>query len=113
MTPKHLKWQPPPRLTHLLRTTGAAAAGLEGPSSRASKNTASATPAQTPSPRRDDCDRGGCESYGCEPVFALAYIRHVNDHGQDLQLTYASPLFEQALIEAGMDEQARERFTLR
>ena len=21
----------------------------------------------------------GCEGYGCEPVFALAYIRHVND----------------------------------
>ena len=39
----------------------------------------------------------GCEGYGCEPVFALAYIRHVNDNGKDLQLTYASPLFEQAL----------------
>ncbi len=39
----------------------------------------------------------GCEGYGCEPVFALAYIRHVNDNGKDLQLTYASPLFEKAL----------------
>ena len=36
----------------------------------------------------------GCEGYGCEPVFALAYIRHVNDNGKDLQLTYGSPLFE-------------------
>ncbi len=45
----------------------------------------------------------GCEGYGCEPVFALAYIRHVNDNGKDLQLTYASPLFEQALTEAGVD----------
>ena len=45
----------------------------------------------------------GCEGYGCEPVFALAYIRHVNDNGKDLQLTYASPLFEQALVEAGLD----------
>jgi len=33
----------------------------------------------------------GCEGYGCEPVFALAYIRHVNDKGKDMQLTYASP----------------------
>ena len=49
----------------------------------------------------------GCEGYGCEPVFALAYIRHVNDNGRDLQLTYASPLFEQALIEAGVNEQER------
>ena len=39
----------------------------------------------------------GCEGYGCEPVFALAYIRHVNDNGKDLKLTYASPMFEQAL----------------
>ncbi len=45
----------------------------------------------------------GCEGYGCEPVFALAYIRHVNDNGKDLQLTYASPLFEQALIKEGID----------
>jgi ribonucleoside-diphosphate reductase alpha chain len=50
----------------------------------------------------------GCEGYGCEPVFALAYIRHVNDNGQDLQLIYASPLFEKALIEAGLDEPTRQ-----
>ena len=51
----------------------------------------------------------GCEGYGCEPVFALAYVRHVNDNGQDLQLQYTSPLFERRLIEAGLDEAARER----
>jgi ribonucleoside-diphosphate reductase alpha chain len=45
----------------------------------------------------------GCEGYGCEPVFALAYIRHVNDNGKDLTLTYASPLFENALINSGID----------
>ncbi len=50
----------------------------------------------------------GCEGYGCEPVFALAYIRHVNDNGNDLQLTYASPLFEKALIEFGLDEEERQ-----
>jgi len=44
----------------------------------------------------------GCEGYGCEPVFALAYTRHVNDNGKDLQLSYTSPLFEKALIEAGV-----------
>ena len=49
----------------------------------------------------------GCEGYGCEPVFALAYIRHVNDNGQDLQLTYTSPLFNQAMEEAGLDEETR------
>jgi ribonucleoside-diphosphate reductase alpha chain len=50
----------------------------------------------------------GCEGYGCEPVFALAYIRHVNDGGKDLQLTYTSPLFEKALINAGLSKKERK-----
>ena len=50
----------------------------------------------------------GCEGYGCEPVFALAYIRHVNDNGKDLKLTYGSPLFEAALEKAGMTTEARQ-----
>ena len=49
----------------------------------------------------------GCEGYGCEPVFALAYMRHVNDNGQNLTLTYASPLFEEALANQGLDETQR------
>lgn len=49
----------------------------------------------------------GVESYGCEPVFALAYTRHVNDNGQDLELDYVSPMFERALIKAGVDEPSR------
>ncbi len=51
----------------------------------------------------------GCEGYGCEPVFALAYIRHVNDNGNDLQLTYASPAFEKALQEYGMNNEQRQK----
>jgi ribonucleoside-diphosphate reductase alpha chain len=50
----------------------------------------------------------GCEGYGCEPVFALAYIRHMNDNGSDLPLTYTSPLFEKALIDAGLDEDTQK-----
>jgi len=50
-----------------------------------------------------------CEAYGCEPVFALAYVRHVNDNGQDLELRYVSPIFLQALEEAGLDGAVRER----
>jgi ribonucleoside-diphosphate reductase alpha chain len=49
-----------------------------------------------------------CEGYGCEPIFALAYTRHVNDNGQDLELTYASPLFEETLINAGLNETQRQ-----
>lgn len=51
----------------------------------------------------------GCEGYGCEPVFALAYIRHVNDQGRDLELTYTSPLFMQAMRNAGLDDRRRGR----
>ena len=47
----------------------------------------------------------GCEGYGCEPVFALAYVRHVNDHGKDLKLTYASPRFDEALKKLGLGEE--------
>ena len=50
----------------------------------------------------------GCEGYGCEPVFALAYIRHVNDNGKDLRLTYASPRFEEALKKLGLGEEKRQ-----
>jgi ribonucleoside-diphosphate reductase alpha chain len=50
----------------------------------------------------------GCEGYGCEPVFALAYIRHVNDNGKDLTLTYASPAFENKLQAAGIEPELRQ-----
>jgi ribonucleoside-diphosphate reductase alpha chain len=50
----------------------------------------------------------GCEGYGCEPVFALAYIRHVNDNGNDMQLVYSSPQFEKALKDAGLEEATRQ-----
>ena len=50
----------------------------------------------------------GCEGYGCEPVFALAYVRHVNDKGKDLQLTYASPRFETALEKVGITGQRKQ-----
>jgi ribonucleoside-diphosphate reductase alpha chain len=50
----------------------------------------------------------GCEGYGCEPVFALAYVRHVNDQGRDLQLTYASPRFDHALRALGLGGEKRQ-----
>jgi ribonucleotide reductase alpha subunit len=40
----------------------------------------------------------GCEGYGCEPVFALAYYRNVNDKGENLQLLYGSPELEAELL---------------
>jgi ribonucleoside-diphosphate reductase alpha chain len=51
----------------------------------------------------------GIEAYGCEPVFALSYVRHMNDNGNDVELRYTSPHFRQALEEAGLDEETRGR----
>ncbi len=51
----------------------------------------------------------GCEAYGCEPVYALAYTRKVHDEGKEIELRYVSPLFLQALGRAGIDEPTRER----
>ena len=51
----------------------------------------------------------GCEGYGCEPVFALAYTRYVKEAGGDVSLTYVSPLFLEALERAGIAEPQRQR----
>ena len=50
----------------------------------------------------------GCEGYGCEPVFALAYTRHVVEGDGELDLTYTSPLFEQALEESDLSPELKE-----
>jgi len=51
----------------------------------------------------------GCEGYGCEPVFALGYIRHFKDGDKNVELAYTSPLFEQALNGANLDEATKAR----
>jgi ribonucleoside-diphosphate reductase alpha chain len=51
----------------------------------------------------------GCEGYGCEPVFALGYIRHFKDGDKDVELVYTSPLFEQALNATDLDEATKAR----
>jgi len=51
-----------------------------------------------------------CESYGCEPVFALAYVRNVMDHKEDgrYKLYYTSPLFKKALDNSSLTEEQKE-----
>lgn len=106
--PDNLTWQPPVPLSPYTRDWGRPTVDwnlvLDGISRFGIRNAAQTTIA----PTGTIATVAGCEGYGCEPVFALAYIRHVNDNGKDLQLTYTSPLFEKALIEAGLDETARQ-----
>ena len=107
--PENLRWSPPqplapyegdwnrPQLDWAGITSGIRSYGI--------RNAAQTTVA----PTGTIATVAGCEGYGCEPVFALAYIRHVNDNGKDLQLTYGSPAFEKALERAGIDSQQRQK----
>ncbi len=105
--PSHLTWQPPQPLFPYSRDWGRPAvdwtAIVDGIMRHGIRNAAQTTIA----PTGTIATVAGCEGYGCEPVFALAYVRHVNDNGSDLQLAYTSPLFEKALIDAGLDQHTR------
>jgi ribonucleoside-diphosphate reductase alpha chain len=106
--PQDLKWQPPIPLKPYNRDWQRPAldweAVVDGIRQHGIRNAAQTTVA----PTGTIATVAGCEGYGCEPVFALAYIRHVNDNGQDLKLTYTSPLFEKALIQSGLDDDIRQ-----
>ena len=52
----------------------------------------------------------GVEGYGCEPVFALAYLRNVYQAAGDAEkmtLTYVSPSFQKALDDIDMSDVKR------
>lgn len=51
----------------------------------------------------------GLESYGCEPVFALAYQRTVIDRQQKVPLWYTSSAFDEALAKLQLPKELRER----
>jgi len=106
--PEDLKWRVPQPIVPLQNRWGAPAVHwdeiVDGIKAHGIRNAAQTTIA----PTGTIATVAGCEGYGCEPVFALAYIRHVNDNGKDLQLTYGSPLFEQALERAGVSSADRQ-----
>lgn len=106
--PEKLMWSPPNSIIPHNHDWGRPALDwntiIEGIRQHGIRNAAQTTVA----PTGTIATVAGCEGYGCEPVFAMAYIRHVNDNGKDLQLSYASPLFEKALCEAGLGVEARE-----
>ena len=107
--PKAFRWEPPQPLQPYTRDWGRPALDwkpvVKGIKKHGIRNGAQNTVA----PTGTISTVAGCEGYGCEPVFALSYIRHVNDNGQDLELQYTSPLFEQAMREAGLDDEAITR----
>jgi ribonucleoside-diphosphate reductase alpha chain len=105
---KAMKWTPPqtqiPFEHNWSRPDVSWDAVVEGITKHGIRNAAQTTVA----PTGTIATVAGCEGYGCEPVFALAYIRHVNDNGKDLKLTYASPRFDEALKKLGLGEEKRQ-----
>jgi ribonucleoside-diphosphate reductase alpha chain len=105
--PHNLCWTPPQpmtpysRLDQWNRPLLEWEAVLEGIRRHGIRNAAQTTVA----PTGTVATVAGCEAYGCEPVFALAYVRHVDDNGQDIELRYVSPLFLRALEESGLSEE--------
>ncbi len=106
---KKMTWQAPKPLVGYKRNWGRPALDWDGIMKGIRKHGIRNAAQTTIAPTGTIATVSGCEGYGCEPAFALAYIRHVNDNGTDLELTYTSPLFEEALIRAGLDEGTRKR----
>lgn len=107
--PDNLTWTPPKPLFAYQQDWGRPEvdwdAVIEGIEQHGIRNAAQTTIA----PTGTISTVAGCEAYGCEPVFALAYIRHVNDQDQDLQLAYTSPLFAAALDRVRLDEETKAK----
>jgi ribonucleoside-diphosphate reductase alpha chain len=98
--PANLKWEPPTPLFAYKRNWGRPALDWEKIVSRLKKHGIRNGAQTTVAPTGTIATVSGCEAYGCEPVFALAYVRNVNDKGNNLQLQYTSPRFEKALHDA-------------
>jgi ribonucleoside-diphosphate reductase alpha chain len=102
--PENLQWRPPTPLSPFIHDYGRPdldwSGIVRGIKAHGIRNAAQTTVA----PTGTIATVSGCEAYGCEPAFALAYIRHFKDEDEDVALTYSSPLFMQALERAGLNE---------
>lgn len=107
--PGGMAWQPPKPLRPFTRDWGRPALDwqriVRGLEEHGIRNAAQTTVA----PTGTIATVVGCEGYGCEPVFALGYIRHFKDGDNDVELVYTSPLFEQALDATDLSEADKTR----
>jgi ribonucleoside-diphosphate reductase alpha chain len=104
----NMTWTPPQSLVNYQHDWGRPAVQWDAIVSGIRKHGIRNAAQTTVAPTGTIATVAGCEGYGCEPVFALAYIRHVNDNGKDLKLTYASPRFDEALKKLGLGEEKRQ-----
>ncbi|MBS3752568.1 MAG: adenosylcobalamin-dependent ribonucleoside-diphosphate reductase, partial [Anaerolineales bacterium] len=105
--PDHLRWTPPRPLFPFENDWGRPDLNWDeitkGIKEHGIRNAAQTTVA----PTGTIATVAGCEGYGCEPVFALAYTRHVVEEGEELNLAYTSPLFEKALDQTEVEEDTK------
>jgi ribonucleoside-diphosphate reductase alpha chain len=104
----NLTWQPPRPIADFSHDWGRPEIRWESVTEGIKKHGIRNAAQTTVAPTGTIATVAGCEGYGCEPVFALAYFRHVNDNGRDLKLTYASPRFDEALRNLGLGEEKRQ-----
>ena len=110
--PKKLVWQPPTPLYPYERDFGrpkidwqTVVAGIKKYGIRNGAQT-------TVAPTGTISTVAGAEGYGCEPVFALSYVRKLfqaagEDQGKR-ELSYTSPMFDRALEKSGLDHSQRD-----
>ena len=95
--PGGMKWQPPHSVVPFIQDWARPKldwdAIVEGIRRHGIRNAAQTTVA----PTGTIATVCGCEGYGCEPVFALGYVRHFKDGDKDVELNYTSPLFDAVL----------------
>ncbi len=107
--PQDLRWRPPTALSPFSLDFGRPPLDwgriVRGIRTHGIRNAAQTTVA----PTGTIATVSGCEAYGCEPAFGLSYVRRFDDGEQEVELTYASPLFMSALERAGLDEETRDR----
>ena len=103
-----LKWQPPTSVIPFTRDWGRPSldwnAIVSGINEHGIRNAAQTTVA----PTGTIATVCGCEGYGCEPVFALGYIRHFKDGDKNVELPYTSPHFDHALNATNLGEKQKE-----
>lgn len=102
------KWRPPQPLFPFARDWGRPALDwqtiVHGIEQHGIRNAAQTTVA----PTGTIATVCGLEGYGCEPVFALGYVRHFKDGDNDVELLYTSPLFEAALNRTDLSEARKQ-----
>jgi ribonucleoside-diphosphate reductase alpha chain len=103
-----MRWQPPTPITPFThdwgRPTLAWQRVVDGIRDHGIRNAAQTTVA----PTGTIATVCGCEGYGCEPVFALGYIRHFKDGDKNVELAYTSPHFEAALNATTLSEAQKQ-----